>query len=106
MYNSIPKNLTNTELTSVVHFVVKMLNKYKSKESREVKIMDLPVNPGEKLLPVCLNLLDEINVEKLVGKNNLIDQHIQALLEMLTKKLNTEVNQETSRGKELLEKFK
>jgi len=106
MYNSIANNLTNTELTTVVHFVVKMLNKYKSKESREVKLADLPVNPGEKLLPICLNLLKEIDIEKLDGKDKEIDQHIQSLFKMLTERLNTEVNQEKSRGKELLDKFK
>ena len=106
MYNSIPNNLANTELTTVVHFVVKMLNKYKSKENREVKLADLPVNPGEKLLPICRNFLDEIDVEKLDGKDKEIDQHIQILFKMLTERLNTEVNQDTKRGKELLDKFK
>jgi len=106
MYNSIPTNLTNTELTTVIHFVVKMLNKYKSKENKDVKIEDLPVNPGKKLLPICDNLLAEIDVEKLDGKDAEIDQHIQSLFKILSDRLNQEASQQENRGKELLAKFK
>ncbi len=106
MYNSIPINLTNPELTTVIHFVVKMLNKYKSKENKNVKIESLPINPGNKLLPICQNLLTEINVEGLDGKDEEIDGHIRSLFKILSDRLNKEADQHQNRGKELLEKFK
>lgn len=106
MYKSIPNNLTNQELTSVIHFAVKMLNKYKSKENREIKLADLPVNPGEKLLPICNALLDEIGLEQLEGKDKEIDKHIDSLFQMLKQRLDQEINRLTNQGKVLLERFK
>lgn len=106
MYKSIPNNLTNQELTTVIHFVVKMLNKYKSEENRELRLADLPVNPSEKLFLICNDLLNEIGLEKLDGKDAEIDKHIEALFQILKHRLDQEINRMTNQGKELLERFK
>ncbi len=106
MYKSIPENLPNKDLTTVIHFVVKMLNKYKSKENREIKIEDLPIIPEKNLLSICTNLLGEINIEEIKNQNDKIDFHIHALFAILKERLDVEINNGRSRGKELLERFK
>lgn len=106
MYKSIPDSLTNIELTTVVHYTVKMLNKFKSNENRDIKIADLPVHPNKDLLLICNSLLDEIDVTKLKNQNEEIDRHIGLLFGILKDRLNREVNKMTSQGKELLQKFR
>ena len=51
MYNSIPDNLTNDELTTVVHYAIKILNKYKSKENKDVSFDKLPFK-DTNVLPI------------------------------------------------------
>ena len=106
MYNSIPENLTNTDLTTVIYFTVKMLNKYKNKGSRKIKLNELSVNPDEKLYPICNNLLQEIGIEKLNGNNLIIDIHIKRLYEILELRLQNELNKTSNQAKDLLIKFR
>jgi hypothetical protein len=107
MYNSIPNNLSNLELTTVAHYVIKMLNKYKSKENRDVKLNDLPFrSTDDKLLLICNNLLNEINIEELKENDTELDYHINKIFSVLQERLKNEVQRMKSQGEELLRKFK
>ena len=106
MYNSIPENLTNKDLTTVIYFAVKMLNKYKNKENRDIKLSNLSINPDEILYPICNNLLHEIGVKKLYKNESILDSHIRQLYEILELQLQNELNKTRSQAKNLLTKFR
>ena len=106
MYNSIPQNLTNKDLTTVIYFAVKILNKYKSEGSRDVKLINLSVTPDEILYPICNNLLHEIGIEKLYGNDLILDNEIKQLYEVLELRLQNELNNTNSQAKDLLKKFR
>jgi len=106
MYNSIPKELTNDELTTVVHYVIKILNKKRSKENKDVSFDSLPFkDTTEKLNRICNQLLDEIGIERLRENDVEIDRHIKQLFELLTNRLKSETNRLKDVGSDLLKKF-
>ena len=106
MYKAIPNNLTNDELTTVVHYAIKILNKYKSKENKDVKFDKLPfMDSNEKLNEICSNLLDEIGVEDLRENDKELDKHINQLFGLLTERLKSEASRLKDVGNNLLKRF-
>lgn len=106
MYNSIPNNLTNEELTTVIHYAIKILNKYKSKENKDISFDKLPFkDTTEKLNIICKSLLLEIGVENLKENDLEIDKHINALFGVLAARLKLEANRLKEMGNDLLQKF-
>jgi predicted lipid carrier protein YhbT len=107
MYKSIPNNLTNDELTSVVHYAIKILNKYKSAENKDVKFDKIPFRDlTEELNVVCKNLLDdEIDVESLRENDIELDKHINDLFALLTDRLKIQSEKLKQMGSDLLKQF-
>ena len=106
MYKSIPHNLTNDELTTVIHFAIKILNKYKSKENKDVNFDKLPFkDKSEKLNEICSVLLDEIGVENLRENDKELDKHINQLFSLLTDRLKSEASRLKEVGNDLLKRF-
>jgi len=106
MYKSIPENLSNDDLTSVAYYVIKVLNKHKSKENKDVDFDKLPFkNTTPELNEICNNLLNEIGVQNLTENDVEIDKHINGLFLILSDRLKSESEKMKEKGKELLEKF-
>lgn len=108
MYKSLEdeKNLTVTDFTQIIYFVIKILNKHRSNETNEVNITELPDGPEGKNLEVATRLLKELDIENISEQDDKIDAHINALFEILNQKLKLESTAPKRTGKEILEIFR
>ncbi len=106
MYNSIPTDLNIDELTTVVHYCIKILNKFKSKDNRDVTFDKIPFKEtNEKLNEICRNFLFEINVENLRENDFELDKHINQLFLLLATKIKSKISDMKLDGEKLLRQF-
>jgi len=106
MYKAIIKNISTPDLATIIHFVIKVLNKFRNKENSGLKLEDLPIRPDSNILKICDELLKEINIADISGDDTKIDSHINALFAILQDRLRTDAPSNKNRGKVLLENLR
>jgi len=106
MYETLKKRSLNLDdLTTIIHFTIKILNKFKSVHS-ESTLSDIKLAPHGENYNLCKDLLNEIGIDNLRGNDAELDKHISNLYLFLQERMSKELNINTERGIELLKTLK
>ncbi len=107
MYKTLNKHKTsNEDLILIIHYVIGILNKYKSKENREIDIKTLSNAPKGINYEIAKELLNEIGASSLIDNDIELDIHINRLYQYLKKEIEIELKISDSDGIRLLEKLR
>ena len=96
------KKIDNFNLTEIIHYLIGILNKYKSKENREIDVKTISNAPKGKNFEIAKKFLIEINATELIDRDSELNNHINKLYKYLKTKLENTDNSSTKSGVELL----
>lgn len=106
MYNAVQNITSLSDLSEIIHFTIKILNKYRSELSSKIEKLELPNLPAEKNLIIVNKLLSEINVESIKKQDEKIDSHINSLFKILNDKFESKKGSSKNNGESILERFR
>ena len=106
MYSSIQVDITTSDLSEIIYYVIKVLNKFKSHETSEINFSELPNLPRPENLMIANNLLGELDIRSIKGNNTLIDTHIYSLFKILNERVQSENTSRKEDGISILARFR
>jgi hypothetical protein len=107
MYKVFQENkISREDLTIIVHYLVGILNKFKSKENREIDISKISNAPTGNNYKIAEDFLEEINIKSLFNNDLMLNSHIEQLYELLKARLDNELKPDNINGELLLQKLR
>lgn len=107
MYSTFERfEISSESLTEIVYFVIGVLIKYKNIDTSQVDIDTLPSVPRGNGLGIAHELLGEMGVEELIGNDEELDKHIQALYDYLRVALEKSLHSSDKNGGILLQQLR
>lgn len=100
------KDISREDLTIIVHYLVGILNKFKSKENREIDISTISNAPTGRNYSIAKEFLEEIDASSLIDKDDILSYHAEQLYSLLKMRLDSELGVDNAKGKILLQNLR
>lgn len=102
---SILKQIPVEDSTNIVHFLIKILNKYKNKPEEEIELSDVKIELDDSQSTICKQLLEEIKPQE-IDNDEELDRHITEIYKILEARTIADLKVDVNIGKALLRKMK